>query len=122
MVTAWPLWIIFGKDQFAYPYAAFTRSIGEAVPGPFAVLASHDKYGANIATRLERAERWEEGSNADQVVVLWDPKSSRGPDGQAAKLGNGFAPRGPAIVMNAPYENLSGEEARLSAQLYARKP
>jgi 4-amino-4-deoxy-L-arabinose transferase-like glycosyltransferase len=121
MVTAWPLWIMFGKDQFAYPYQAFTRSLGEAVPGPFAVLGPHDKYGANIAARLGRASRWEEGSNADHVVILWD-KAGRAPNGLAAKLGSGFEPRGAIIAMNAPYENLSGEEARLNAQLYARKP
>jgi hypothetical protein len=123
MVTAWPLWIMFGKDQFAYPYQAFTQSIDEAVPGQFAVIGPHDKYGANIAVRLQRAEPWDDGSRADQVVVLWEPKNERsGPNGLAGRLGSGFAPRGPAIVMNAPYDNFSGEEARLNAQLYARKP
>jgi 4-amino-4-deoxy-L-arabinose transferase-like glycosyltransferase len=122
MLTAWPAWMLFGKDQFSYPYQAFTQSIGAAVPGPFAVLGSHDKYGANIAARLERAQRWEEGSAASQVVVLWEPKPGRSPNGLAARLGDGFEPRGPVIAMDAPYENLSGEVARLNGQLYARKP
>jgi 4-amino-4-deoxy-L-arabinose transferase-like glycosyltransferase len=122
MVTAWPAWMLLGKDQFAYPYQAFTQALGAAVPGPFAVLGPHDKYGANIAARLERAERWGEGSGAGQVVVLWEPKPGRSPNGLAARLGSGFTPRGAVIAMDAPYENLSGELARLNGQLYARKP
>lgn len=122
MVTVWPARVLFGKDHLAYPYRAFAQSLADAMPGPFAVLGAHDKYGANIAIRLERAERWLKGSAADQVMVLWEPKRSHSPNETAAMLGSDFEPRGGVLAMNAPYENLSGEHARLSGQLYARKP
>jgi 4-amino-4-deoxy-L-arabinose transferase-like glycosyltransferase len=122
MVTAWPLWILFGREGFAYPYAAVTQSLGNAVTGPFAVLGPQDRYAANIAIRLDRATRWEEGSTADQVVVLWEAKAGRSPEGLAASLGDAFEPRGAPLTLHHPYDNLSGIEARLQAQLYARRP
>jgi hypothetical protein len=122
MVTAWPLWILFGKDQFAYPYQAFATALGQATPDSFAVLGPHDKYGANIAIRLERASPWTEEAHADRVMVLWEPKAGRSANGLAARLGEGFEPRGGPITMSAPYDNLSGQQVRLNGQLYARKP
>jgi 4-amino-4-deoxy-L-arabinose transferase-like glycosyltransferase len=122
MVTAWPLWIVFGREQFAYPYAAVAEALAGAIPGPFTVLAPHDKFGANIAIRLDRAKRWEGGPPPDQVVILWEPKNGRTPRGLIARLGDGFEPRSDVMTLNYPYENLSGQEAQLNAQLYARKP
>jgi hypothetical protein len=122
MVTAWPLWIAFGREQLAYPYEAFATTVEQAVVGPFAVVAHQDKYAANIAIRVDGAQLWEEGSRPDQVLIVWDPKSGRKPDGLIARLGEGFEPRGEVMAMTYPYENFSGQKARLNAQLYARKP
>ncbi len=122
MVTAWPLWIAFGREQFAYPYGSLTASLDKSVPGPFSVLGPQDKFAANIAIRLDRAHAWEEQKPTDQVVVLWEPKPGRSPDGAAARLGSAFEPRGAVMTMSFPYDNFSGEKARLNAQLYARKP
>ena len=122
MVTAWPLWITFGREQFAYPYGSITASLSDGVEGPFSVLGPQDKFAANIAIRLDRARAWEERVPTDQVVVLWDPKSARSPDGAAARLGSAFEPRGAVITMNFPYDNFSGQKARLNAQVYMRRP
>jgi 4-amino-4-deoxy-L-arabinose transferase-like glycosyltransferase len=122
MVVAWPAWMIFGREQFAYPYAAVAASLRDAVAGPFTVLGPQEKYAANIAIRLDRASTWEEGSDARQVVLLWDAKYGRTPGGLASRLGSGFEPRGAVMAMDYPYDNLSGQKARLYAQLYARKP
>jgi hypothetical protein len=122
MVTAWPLWIAFGREQLAYPYQSFAAAFEQAVAGPFAVAAHQDKYAANIAIRVSGAQIWEDGSRPDQVLIVWDPKSGRAPRGLIAKLGDGFEPRGEAMAMTYPYTNFSGQKARLNAQLYARKP
>ena len=122
MVTAWPLWIAFGREQLAYPYEAFATALEQAVSGPFTVLAHHDKYAANIAIRVEGATMWEDGAHPNQVLILWDPKSGRTPSGLIAKLGKAFEPRGDVMAMIYPYDNLSREKARLNAQLYARRP
>ena len=121
MVTAWPAWITFGREQFAYPYGSVAAALGNAVAGPFTVLAPQYKYAANIAIRLDRAGMWEEeAQEADQVVVLWEAR--RSPDGLVARLGDRFEPRGSVIAMRYPYDNFSGHEAAVNAQLYARKP
>lgn len=122
MVTAWPLWIAFGREQFAYPYASFAKAVDNAVPGPFTIAAHHEKYAANIAIRLDRAHMWNDGSQPDRVLILWDPKSARLPSSLMAKLGDRFEPRGDMMAMTFPYTNYSGHRARLNAQLYARKP
>lgn len=122
MVTAWPLWIAFGKEQFAYPYRSIAGALDSAIAGPFAILAAHDKYGANVAIRLDRASRWDEASPSDQVVVLWEPKAGRSTGGTPARLKDAYEPRGAVIPMAFPYDNLSGQKAQLNAQLYARKP
>jgi 4-amino-4-deoxy-L-arabinose transferase-like glycosyltransferase len=122
MVTAWPAKIIFGRDQYAYPYAAMTASLRDSVAGPFTVLGSQEKYAANVAVRLDRADVWEEGSGANQVVVVWDARRRQSPDELVARLGNGFEPRGAVMAMTYPYDNLSGAQAQLNAQLYARNP
>jgi hypothetical protein len=122
MVTAWPLWIAFGREQFAYPYASFAQAVDHAVPGSFTVAAHHEKYAANIAIRLDRAQMWDDGSPPDRVLILWDPKSARPPSSLMEKLGDRFEPRGDMIAMTFPYANYSGYRARLNAQLYARKP
>jgi hypothetical protein len=122
MVTVWPGKILFSRDQFAFPYDSLAQGLGSAVPGEFAVLGPHYKYAANVAIRLGRASPWgEDGApGADQVVVLWEPK--RSPAGIVARLGNGFEARGGVIAMSYPYDNLSGAEAAVNAQVYARKP
>jgi 4-amino-4-deoxy-L-arabinose transferase-like glycosyltransferase len=122
MVTAWPLWITFGRDQFAYPYESFTQAVDSAVPGPFAVASHHEKFAANIAIRLDRARLWQEGSQPDKLLILWDAKSARPPSSLIAKLGDRFEPRGDMMAMTFPYANYSGHMARLNAQLYTPKP
>jgi hypothetical protein len=123
MLTAWPLWAMLGREQLAYPYAAIAETLGNAVQGPFAVLSQQDKYAANIAIRLDRASGWDADMPADQVVVLWDRgKTARRPDGLIGKLGSTYEPRGAEMDLRYPYQNFSGIEARLKAQLYARKP
>lgn len=122
MVTAWPLWIAFGREQFAYPYGAFAATLKQQTAEPLAVLAQQEKFAANIAIRLERALIWEAGSTSDRAILLWEPKSDQPPRGLVAKLGDRFEPSGEVIRMRAPYDNFSGEEARLNAQFYARKP
>lgn len=32
MLVAWPLWMLFGREQFAYPYKAFSADIAELAP------------------------------------------------------------------------------------------
>jgi hypothetical protein len=122
MVTAWPLWIAFGREQLAYPYAAFARAVDEAVSGPFAVTAHQEKFAANIAIRVDGGHIWEEGATPEQLVVIWDAKSASLPGKLATRIGGGFTARGPVMAMSFPYDNLSGQTARLNAQLYARKP
>lgn len=122
MLTAWPAWAIFGRDQFAYPHAAIAADLANAVSGPFEVMSPHDKYAANIVIRLPRAALWKQDGLADQVVILWDNRSGRKPEGLIARLGPAYAPRGPELSMRHPYDNLSGAEARVKAQLYARTP
>jgi hypothetical protein len=122
MVTAWPLWIAFGREQLAYPYAAFARAVDEAVSGPFAVTAHQEKVAANIAIRVDGGQIWEEGATPEQLVAVWDPKSASMPGKLAARIGEGYEPRGAVMAMSFPYDNLSGQTARLNAQLYARRP
>jgi 4-amino-4-deoxy-L-arabinose transferase-like glycosyltransferase len=122
MVTAWPLWIAFGREQFAYPYGAFAATLNGQGTEPLVILAHQRKIAANIAIRLDRASVWEDGMQPERVVVLWDAKAGEPPQSLVAKLGDGVEPRGEIMRMSYPYDNFSGYQARLNAQLYARKP
>ncbi|WP_088343525.1 MULTISPECIES: glycosyltransferase family 39 protein [Rhodomicrobium] len=122
MVTAWPAWIGFGREQLAYPYESFAATIGERASGPFAILAQQRRAAANLAIRLDRASVWEEGSRPDQVVLLWDGRQDAPPKDLIEQLGTGFEPRGAPLKMSYPYDNFSGHRAGLNAWVYARKP
>ena len=122
MVTAWPLWIAFGREQFAYPYGSFAAALNGGGAEPLVILAHQRKFAANIAIRLDHARIWEDGMRPERVVVLWDAKAGDAPQTLVAELGDGFEPRGDIMRMRYPYDNFSGQEARLNAQLYARKP
>jgi len=122
MVTAWPLWILFGREHFAYPYRSFAAALKAAGPEPLAVLADQRKVAANIAIKLDDAVMWEDGMRRDKVVVLWGTKAGDMPKSLVAGLGEGFEPRGEVMTMTYPYDNFSGQKARLNAQFYARKP
>lgn len=123
MVTAWPAWITFGREQFAFPYESFATAVEEAVSGPFAVVASQDKIAANIAIRVDGATMWEEGALPKQVLVLWDPKLGGSiPAKLTTRIFEGYEPRGEMMVMAFPYDNFSGQTARLNALLYTRRP
>ncbi len=122
MVTAWPLWIAFGREQFAYPYGAFAAALNSQWTEPLVILAHQRKIAANIAIRLDRASVWEDGMRPERVVVLWDAKAGEPPQSLVAELGDGVEPRGEIMRMSYPYDNFSGYQARLNAQLYARKP
>ncbi len=122
MVTAWPLWIAFGREQFAYPYGAFAAALNGQGAEPLVILAHQRKIAANIAIRLDRASVWEDGMRPERVVVLWDAKAGEPPQSLVAELGDGVEPRGEIMRMSYPYDNFSGYQARLNAQLYARKP
>jgi 4-amino-4-deoxy-L-arabinose transferase-like glycosyltransferase len=122
MVTAWPLWIAFGREHFAYPYRSFAAALNAQTSAPLAILAHQRKFAANIAIKLDHASIWEAGMRPEQVVVLWDAKAGDAPQALVAELGDGFDPHGEIIQMSFPYDNFSGQQARLNAQFYARKP
>ena len=122
MVTAWPLWIAFGREQLAYPYGSFAAALNGGGSEPLAILAHQRKFAANIAIRLNGAGIWEEGMRPERVVLLWDAKAGDPPQAMVAELGDGFEPRGGVMRMSYPYDNFSGRQASLNAQLYARKP
>ena len=122
MVTAWPLWIAFGREQLAYPYGSFAAALSGRGVEPLVILAHQRKVAANIAIRLDRASIWEEGTRPERVVVLWDGKTGDPPRGLVADLGDGFELRGEIMRMSYPYDNFSGQQARLNAQAYARRP
>lgn len=120
MVTAWPAWIAFGREQLAFPYDAFAEAVDKAVPGEFAVLAPEPKYAANVVIRLDRARMWEEGAPDERVLLVWSSRGGGVPRGLADRLGEDFQPEGPALALTLPYDNLSRHQARLGAQLYRR--
>ncbi len=122
MTTAWPAWIAFGKEQFAFPYRSFAAALDASQSKPLVILAQQRKYAANIAIWLSQVRFWEDDLNSDKVLLLWEPKSMQPPKKLMVKLGDRFEARGEVMTMSYPYENFSGEQARLYAQLYARKP
>jgi hypothetical protein len=122
MVTAWPLWIAFGREHFAYPYRAIAAALRAKDTEPLGILAEKRKFAANLAIKLDHASIWDEGTRPDHVVILWDAKASNQPGALAAELGEGFTPQGEVLSMNFPYDNFSGHKVRLKAQFYARKP
>lgn len=122
MVTAWPLWIAFGKEHLAYPYDAFAGVLDMASADSIDILAHRRHYAANIATRLEGSRIWEEGSDADQVVLLWDARSEQPPERLIHSLGGNYIPKGDVMTKTYPYTNFSSTTAGLKMQFYARKP
>lgn len=122
MVTAWPAWIAFGREDFAYPYRAIASALNARGTEPFAILADKRKFAANLAIKLDHASIWQEGMRPDQLVVLWEAKAGDEPKALVAEVGDGFQPRGEVMKMSFPYDNFSGQQARLNAQFYARKP
>ncbi|MFP3920787.1 MAG: glycosyltransferase family 39 protein, partial [Dichotomicrobium sp.] len=118
MLTAWPGWILFGKEQFAYPYRAFAADIRAETRVPIAVLAERDKIGANIAIRLDGARMWSPGEEPGRVLLVWEGHSDGAPGGMADELGEAYAPAGAVVKLTAPYDNFSGETARLSYQVF----
>lgn len=122
MMTAWPAWMVFGKEQFAYPYSSFAADLRRLRAPNSAILANRDKIAANLAIRLDQTHIWNKGMQPDRVIVVWSGKSQSPPDSLANQLGNAYQPQGDTFLMRHPYDNFSSIEARLSAQLYARKP
>jgi hypothetical protein len=122
MVTAWPAWIVFGREQFAYPYAAFAAALPRTEGVPMAVLTDQEKYAANIAIRLKDAGVWEEMDQPGEVAMIWRQRSDQPPADLVAKLGPHYEPRGGVLALSFPYDNLSGHTAHLKARIYARKP
>jgi 4-amino-4-deoxy-L-arabinose transferase-like glycosyltransferase len=122
MVTAWPAWIVFGREQFAYPYAAFAAALPRTEGVPMAVLTDQEKYAANIAIRLKDAGVWEEMDQPGEVAMIWRQRSDQPPADLVAKLGSNYEPRGGVLALSFPYDNLSGHTAHLKARIYARKP
>jgi len=120
MLTAWPLWALFGREQFAYPFQAMTESLRQSVSGPVAVLATQNKYAANIVLRLPGARLWSATDRPGQVALIWHEKRETAPSRLVEKLGKVYAATGPVLVLEHPYENLSGARARLRGQVYAR--
>ncbi|MGF1619654.1 MAG: hypothetical protein ACFCUR_03470 [Rhodomicrobiaceae bacterium] len=123
MVTAWPLWLLFGREQLAYPYQAFANSLKAAYHGPVAIASHPGKYGANIAVRLPGAMMWTGAAQTQEVIMLWNGAPDRPPLGMIENLkAAGYQPRADAVLRRFPYANYSGEEGTLSIQYYERKP
>ncbi len=89
MVTAWPLWIAFGREQFAYPYGAFAAALNRQGAEPLAILAHQRKIAANIAIRLDRASVWEDGHAARAGRRALGCESGEPPQSLVAELGDG---------------------------------
>jgi 4-amino-4-deoxy-L-arabinose transferase-like glycosyltransferase len=122
MMTAWPLWIAFGREQLAYPYASFASALPRTEGVPLALLSDQEKYAANLAIRLSDAGIFGEIERPGEIAVLWRQKSDRVPDNLAARLGATYRPRGEVIQMSFPYENFSGKAAQMNAQIYVLMP
>jgi 4-amino-4-deoxy-L-arabinose transferase-like glycosyltransferase len=122
MVTAWPLWIVFGREQLAYPYAAFAAALPRTEGVPMAVLTDRNKYAANIAIRLKDGAVWGEIDSPQEVAIIWRQKSDQPPAELVATLGPDYEPRSAVLALSFPYDNLSGQTARLMVRIYARKP
>ena len=122
MFTAYPAWLLFGKEQLAYPYPRFAAEMRDQIDGPVAVLAGRQRPAANFVIRLEGARIWSVGGDAPQALLVWRGHSEEAPGGLVAQLGPAYAPDGPARRLTAPYANLSGATMRLSYQLFQRAP
>lgn len=122
MVTAWPGWIAFGREQLAYPYAAFASVLPRTDGASLAILADQEKYAANLALRLPDAGIWGQVDPPQEVAIVWREKSDQAPAGLVSRLGNAYEPRGEMVRMSFPYQNFSGRKAELKVRLYARKP
>ena len=68
MVTAWPLWIAFGREQFAYPYGSFAAALNRQETEPLAILAHQRKFAANIAIRLDQRQHMGRGNAARDAL------------------------------------------------------
>jgi len=122
MFTAWPGWLLFGKEQFAYPYAKFAAEMRPDVAGPVAVLGDRQRLGANLVIRLDGARMLSAAQEPSRVLLAWEGHSDDAPRGMVGELGEGYAPSGPVQRLSAAYDNFSGETARLSYQVFQRAP
>jgi hypothetical protein len=120
MVTAWPAWMAFGKEQFAYPYSAFAGDLQRFAGENTALIADRDKYAANLVIRLDFARSWRPDETANRVIIVWSSRRETPPDGLVDQLPAGFSPIGEPLTMTHDYDNFSGIETQLKAQLYAR--
>jgi hypothetical protein len=121
MITAWPLWIILGREQLAYPYASFAAALPRTENVPIAILADQEKYAANLAIRLPNAAVWGQIDQPGEIAIVWRDRSLEVPLVLTQQLGDAYEPRGAAIHMSFPYDNLSGQVAKLNARLYIRR-
>jgi hypothetical protein len=123
MATAWPLWLLFGKEQLAYPYQAFADSLQGAYHGPVGIASHPGKYGANIAVRLPDATMWTGAARTQEVIVLWNGSPDQPPRGIMEELkAAGYKARADAVLRRFRYANYSNEKGALSIQYYERKP
>jgi len=122
MLTAWPGWLLFGKEQFAYPYAKFAAEMRPDVAGPVAVLGDRQRLGANLVIRLDGARMLSAAQEPARVLLAWEGHSDDAPRGMVGELGEGYAPGAPVQRLSAAYDNFSGETARLSYQVFQRAP
>lgn len=120
MLTAWPAWIAFGKEQLAYPYDAMAEDMKRFDSRDAVLIADRDKHAANLAIRLEFAEPWRYGGQPGHVIVIWGSNADKPPGWLLERLGAEYASSGQLIGMSYGYNNLSGHEATLKAQPYTR--
>jgi len=122
ILVAWPGWILLGKEQLAYPYRQFAAEITRQTNRPFAILASRDKIAANLVIRIDGASMLSPGSDSPDVLIVWEGHADAAPEHLRADLGSSYAARGAPRRLTAPYDNFSGQTARLSYQLFQRPP
>jgi len=121
MLTAWPAWILLGREQLAFPYDRFAAEISAVADQDFALTADRHKVAANLLVRMDGARLWP-AHEASRVIAVWRGHSSDMSHRMKRELGARYQPAGPIIKLSRKYHNLSGETARISFRLYKRSP
>jgi 4-amino-4-deoxy-L-arabinose transferase-like glycosyltransferase len=120
--VALPMPTLFGRTQYSFPYAAVAREIMEIAQPPFAIFSERSEQRANLAIRIPGATIFESGQQPERILAIWNAAETERSAYIERKLARTYAPESEARLIEHPYAYFSGEQLRIYAQVWRRKP
>ena len=113
--------MLFGANEYTFPYKAVAADITKFAQPPFAVFARTIEQRANIVIRIPGAQPFDPKQVPPRVLAVWNAADGERPKFIEPTLGKRYESDGPAQLIEHPYAHFSRKQARIYAQLWRIK-